>query len=117
MAARKLTELFELLKEKPIRSIIVVCANDEHSIIAVSQAIEQNLVRGILIGDESVIESVCMFAGIDSSQFTVIHQPSEDLAALLTGVPDGLNVEISTPTPPLLFISCAISSSVLRIPP
>jgi len=81
MAVRKLTELFELLKEKPVKSVIVVCANDEHSIISVNQAIEQKLVSGILIGDESVIESVCMFAGIDSGRFTIIHEPSEDLAA------------------------------------
>ena len=81
MALRRLTELFELLKGKTIKSIIVVCANDEHSITAVSQAVEQNLVKAILIGDESVIDSVCLFSGIDSSLFTIIHQPSEELAA------------------------------------
>jgi len=58
MSVRKLTELFELLKGKAIKTIIVVCANDEHSILSVSQAVEKKLVKGVLIGDQSVIESV-----------------------------------------------------------
>ncbi len=83
MAVRKLTELFELLKGKAIKTIIVVCANDEHSILSVSQAVEQNLVKGVLIGDLSVIESICLFSGIDSSRFSIIHEPNDELASQL----------------------------------
>ena len=81
MSAKKLTEIFDLLQGEPIKRLIVVCANDDHSILAVSQAIEQKLIIGILIGDKSIITSVCRQAGIDSGRFTIIHQPNEDLAA------------------------------------
>ena len=81
MAATKLTEIFELLKGKPVKKIVVVCAHEEHTLIAVNQAVEQSLVKGILIGDESGIESICHKNGIDISRYTVIHQPSEVLAA------------------------------------
>lgn len=83
MAITELTDLFELLKNKAIKTIVVVCANDEHSISAVNQAIEMHLVQGILIGDESLIFSVCRETGIDSNNFTIIHQPSDELAARL----------------------------------
>ncbi|MEI7522999.1 MAG: phosphate acyltransferase [Mariniphaga sp.] len=83
MAAKKLAEIFDLLKGKPIKRLILVCANDEHSIFAVSRAIEQNIVEGILIGDETIITPICRLAGIDTDRFTIIHQSNEDLAAQL----------------------------------
>ena len=83
MGAKKLTEIFDLLKGKPIKRLIVVSANDEHSILAVSQAIELKLVEGILIGDESIIIPVCRLASIDTDIFTIIHQPNDELAAQL----------------------------------
>jgi phosphate butyryltransferase len=83
MAIRKLTELFELFKDKEIKTMIVVCANDEHTINAVWQATKQNLIKGILIGDESIIMSVCLGSGIDINRFTIINQPVDELAARL----------------------------------
>ena len=43
--------------------------------------------------------------------------PVEVSALLSTALPAGLISERSWPTPPLLFISCTCSSSILRIPP
>jgi len=83
MTAKKLTEIIELLKGKVIRTLIVVCANDEHSILAVHQAVELNLIKGILIGDAAKIKSVCLESGIDPGRFTIIDQPVEELAAQL----------------------------------
>lgn len=83
MAVRKLTELFDLLKAKPLKTMVVVCANDEHTIKAASEAVAQKLVRAVLIGDEAKIISVCHESEIDNSRFTVIHQPVEELAATL----------------------------------
>ena len=83
MAVRKLNELFDLLKDKALKTMIVVCANDEHTISAVSEAVAQNFVKAVLIGDEAKIESVCQESGIDIKKFTIIHQPTEDLAAWL----------------------------------
>ena len=83
MAVRKLSELFELLKEKDLKTMIVVCANDLHTIAAVIEAVVQNLVKAVLIGDEAKIVSICLESKIDHSLFSIINQPVEDLAARL----------------------------------
>lgn len=83
MAVRKLTELFDLLKEKELKTMIVVCANDLHTIAAVSEAVVQNLVKAVLIGDEAKIGSICLESEIDRSRFSIINQPVEELAARL----------------------------------
>jgi phosphotransacetylase len=83
MAVIKLTELIDLLKDKQPKTIIAVCSNDEHTISAVSQAVNMGLVKGVLIGDEAVIVSVCQEEGIDSKRFSIFHQPDEALAAQL----------------------------------
>lgn len=83
MAVKKLTELIDLLKDKQLKTIIAVCSNDEHTISAVGQAVGLGLVKGVLIGDEAVIASVCQEAGIDSTRFSIFHQPNEALAAQL----------------------------------
>lgn len=81
MAVRKLVELFDLLKEKELKTLVVVCANDEHTITAVSQAVAMNLVKGVLIGDELKIHAVCDESGIDIRNFVIINQPVEELAS------------------------------------
>jgi phosphotransacetylase len=81
MAVNKLNELLDVLKEKELKTIVVVCANDEHTIAAVNEAVAQNLVNGVLIGDESVIISVCHKWGIDINKFRIVNQPIEELAA------------------------------------
>ena len=83
MAIIKLSELFERSKEKGPKTMIVVCANDEHTMDAVYQAVSQKIVRAVLIGDRIKIGSLCHQFGIDDSQFTIIHSPSEELAAQL----------------------------------
>lgn len=81
MTARKLKDIVELLKGKHVKKIIVVCAHDEHTITAINQAVEQSIVKAVLIGDKSIIETICLNSGIDYDRFTIIHQPSEELAA------------------------------------
>lgn len=83
MAVRKLSELFDLLKDKPLKTMIVVCANDEHTVAAVGEAVGKNLVKGILIGDRAKIISASRLCGIDSDHFTIIDQPDDDTAAQL----------------------------------
>jgi len=83
MPVRRIAELFELTKGKELKTIIVVCANDNHTIVSVSEAVRQNIVKAVLIGDESEISSVCNDSGIEKGLFTIINQPDEELAARL----------------------------------
>jgi phosphotransacetylase len=83
MPVRKLTDLFDLLKVKMVKTIVVVCANDSHTIAAVNEAVSLNLVKAVLIGNEAEIVTVCNEAGIDSSKFKIINHPKEEIAARL----------------------------------
>lgn len=76
----QLVELFAAVKQRPKRTFIVVCANDQHSIMAVSQAVENNLINAILIGNEDIIRQVGLSEKIDISRFKIIHQ-TDDLKA------------------------------------
>jgi len=83
MAVRKITELFDLLKAKPLKTMVVVCANDEHTVAAAYEAVDKKLVKAVLIGDKAKILSVCRELAIECSRLTIIHQPVEELAAAL----------------------------------
>ena len=50
---------------------------DSHTIAAASQAVNLGLADVTLVGDEVMIEDACKEEGVDSSIFTVIHNPSE----------------------------------------
>jgi phosphotransacetylase len=83
MTVKKLDELFDLIKGKKIKYLIAVCANDKSTLIAVHQAVEKKIIKGILIGDKVKINSICQEEGIDSEQFTIFHQPIEERALQL----------------------------------
>lgn len=80
---KKLDELFDLIKGEKIKYLIAVCANDTSTLIAVHQAVEKKIIKGILIGDKLKINSICHEAGIDIEQFTIFHQPIEERALQL----------------------------------
>lgn len=50
---------------------------DSHTIAAASQAVNLGLADVTLVGDEAMIADACKEEGVDSSIFTVIHNPSE----------------------------------------
>ena len=83
MAIRRLVELLNAVRANMPRKIIVVCANDAHTLLAVKQAVDENLIRAILIGDESRIISICRENQIDPSSYRIINQPDNLLAASL----------------------------------
>lgn len=81
MVVRKLDDLFDLLKDKEPVRIVAVCANDEHTISAVYQAVGRGIVKGILIGDQVRIASICAASGINVNDFMVVHEPVDVIAA------------------------------------
>jgi len=83
MPIRKLNELFEVVKQGPKKTILVVSANDDHTLTSVNQAVESGLVNAILIGDQGKIAEICRKEQIDHSQFQIIHQPDDRLSATL----------------------------------
>ena len=82
MAIRKLAELFDLVRKNKSCTFIVVSANDAHTLLAVSKAIDENLISAIIIGDELKISSICHDNQIDTSKFRILNQPNDQLGVL-----------------------------------
>lgn len=83
MAICRLAELLVLVKENRPQTLIVVSANDFHTISAVNMAVNEHLIKAVLIGNQSVIRSICRENDIDPNKFRIIDQPNDPLAALL----------------------------------
>jgi phosphate butyryltransferase len=78
-----LADLFPAVLQRPKRTLIVVSANDNHSVEAAYNAVKGGLIHAVLIGDEELIGKICSHENFDLSLFTVIHQPDDRLAATL----------------------------------
>jgi phosphate butyryltransferase len=78
-----LPDLFPAVLQRPKRTLIVVSANDSHSVEAAYKAVKGGLIHAVLIGDETLIGKICADENFDLSLFAVIHQPDDRLAAML----------------------------------
>ncbi|MBL7904097.1 MAG: bifunctional enoyl-CoA hydratase/phosphate acetyltransferase [Bacteroidales bacterium] len=81
MAITKLDQMFEVLKSKTKKRLVAAYANDSHTIEAVSEAVDQGIVDGILVGDESTMRNVCAQLGVSADKFRLVHEPNEGKAA------------------------------------
>lgn len=81
MNITKLDQVVELVKSKPKKRLIAAFANDEHTIEAVNHAVEMGIIEATLVGDQDIMKKVCEVLKIDSSKFTMIHEPVDTKAA------------------------------------
>ncbi len=81
MEITKLDQMFEALRSSKKKVLVAAYANDEHSVSAVSMAIDMGLVDGTLVGDKNEIEKVCKEHQIGLDKFTIVHEPDEMKAA------------------------------------
>jgi phosphotransacetylase len=80
MGITRLDQLLSAAKVGPRKTLVVVCANDVHTIDAVYAAAEAGIVDPILLGDEAVILQVCASRGYDPGRFQILHEPQESMA-------------------------------------
>lgn len=85
MQISKLEQMFDILKPRPNKRLVAAWAVDAHTICAVHQAVEMDLIEGILVGDEALIKKVCTEEGIDPSCFRIV-QADNDLSAAAKAV-------------------------------
>jgi phosphate butyryltransferase len=83
MNIKKLEDVIVAVKSKPRKKLVVAYANDSHTIEAVSNAIDLDIVEGILVGDEATIKNICKEDGIDASKFKIVQEAEEQRAANL----------------------------------
>jgi phosphate butyryltransferase len=74
MSITKLDELMTLVKSKNKKRLVVVYANDDHTIEAVNSAIEAGIVEVTLTGIRANIEKICSAHAIDVNKFEIIEQ-------------------------------------------
>lgn len=77
----KLDQMFSALQGKTKKKIVAVWANDNHTVSAVSSAIDKGIVDGILVGDKNEIEKTCKAENIDIAKFTIVQAESDVQAA------------------------------------
>ncbi|MEA1897424.1 MAG: phosphate butyryltransferase, partial [Bacteroidota bacterium] len=81
MKIKRLDQMFTALKDRTKKRLVAVFANDAHTVSAVAQAVEMELVEGILVGDREIILKLCKHDHIDPSIFKIVHEPEEIKAA------------------------------------
>ena len=77
----KLDDIFKALKAQKPKRLVVAFANDEHSIGAVSEAVDMGIVEATLVGDRDTIKAVCKKENIDYKKFDIVHEADEMMAA------------------------------------
>jgi phosphate butyryltransferase len=78
----KLDQMFEELKAKPKKRLIGAYAVDSHTIGAINQAVEMGIIDATLVGDEETIKATCAEHGFNLENFTIVHEPNDQKAAL-----------------------------------
>jgi phosphotransacetylase len=70
-------QLFDQLRTKAKKKLVVAWGVDAHSITAVSKAIDAGIVDATLVGDSDMIAKVCADGNIDMKKFTIIDNKNE----------------------------------------
>lgn len=81
MKINQLSDLFEELKHKPRKRLVVVNGIDDHTIEAVAKAVDLGIVEGILTGDPVIIEQTCRQLHVDTGKFIIEPAENESSAA------------------------------------
>ncbi|HWR99450.1 MAG TPA: hypothetical protein VN249_02485, partial [Prolixibacteraceae bacterium] len=64
---KKLDDLFSAVLQRTKRTLVVVSANDSHSVEAAYKAVVSGLIHAVLIGDEQIINGICTGEKFDAS--------------------------------------------------
>lgn len=73
-------QIFELLKTKGTKKLVVAWGVDEHSVNAVYQAAKMGFVQPTLVGDKKLIDEVCKKDNLDENVFSIVDNPVETAA-------------------------------------
>ncbi|PCH67611.1 MAG: phosphate butyryltransferase [Bacteroidales bacterium] len=76
-----LDQIIDVLKSNEKKRLVVAYANDSHTIGAVYDAIQHEIVDATLVGDRETIEKTCAEHNFDINKFTIVHEPNELKAA------------------------------------
>lgn len=81
MEIKKLDQMFDVLKTKDKKVLVVAFANDHHTIHAVSLAVDMGIIDAILVGDIPVMKDICKQENIESGKFKLVQEADPQKAA------------------------------------
>lgn len=70
-------DLLKLAKEKDPQTIAVAMAADEEVLVSIKMAMEENLVKPILVGDKDEIEKICQDIGLNLEGIRIIDEADD----------------------------------------
>lgn len=77
---RYLSELKDLLADKPVRRLVLAAAQDLNSLSSAIKAARDGFIEPILVGDKEAIQNIANSGNIDISGVRMIHEPDTELA-------------------------------------
>ncbi|MDR1791872.1 MAG: phosphate butyryltransferase [Bacteroidales bacterium] len=80
MDITKLEHLVAKVKTQPKKRLVAAYANDDHTIEAVYNAVNENIIDAVLVGDEPTIKTVMQAHDFDADKVRIVHETDENKA-------------------------------------
>jgi len=80
MVLKHLTELRQLLVDKPTRRLVLAAAQDHNSLSSALMAARDGFVEPILVGDREAIQKIASQNNMDITGLRVVHEPDTEMA-------------------------------------
>lgn len=84
MKLTRLDDIYELIKPLDKRNLVAVNAIDEHSLVAIADAVKLNIINAIITGDREEILKQCKDLQIDPDLLQIVHASNEGEAAAVS---------------------------------
>jgi phosphate butyryltransferase len=80
MVLKHLSELKDILVDKPTRRLVLAAAQDQTSLTSVISAARDGYIEPILVGDKEAIQIIASQNNLDISGVRMIHEPDTEVA-------------------------------------
>jgi len=80
MVLKHLSELKNLLVDKPTRRLVLAAAQDHNSLTSTLQAAQDGFIEPILVGDKEAVQHLAVEYNLDLSGVRIIHEPDTEMA-------------------------------------
>jgi phosphate butyryltransferase len=80
MVLKHLSELKDILVDKPTRRLVLAAAQDQTSLTSVISAARDGYIEPILVGDKEAIQNIASENNLDISGVRMIHEPDTEVA-------------------------------------
>ncbi|HUW92734.1 MAG TPA: bifunctional enoyl-CoA hydratase/phosphate acetyltransferase [Bacteroidales bacterium] len=80
MVLKHLSELKDILVDKPTRRLVLAAAQDQTSLCSVIKAAQDGFIEPILVGDKEAIQNIASKNNLDISGIRMIHEPDTEIA-------------------------------------